>query len=121
MLPRLGDIVWATVEDANGFRKRRPAVVITATDEIAAQTTARLAAVTTRLTEPLPDDYVLLPWSAQGNSRSGLKRRCAAVATWLLEAPTDELEVVGALPAAVLNELLAKIAEVGKQVPPSSD
>jgi hypothetical protein len=30
-LPQLGSVVWAELEDANGFRKVRPAVVVTAT------------------------------------------------------------------------------------------
>lgn len=29
-LPQLGSVVWAELEDANGFRKVRPAVVVTA-------------------------------------------------------------------------------------------
>ena len=33
-LPQLGSVVWAELEDANGFRKVRPAVVITATADI---------------------------------------------------------------------------------------
>jgi hypothetical protein len=35
-LPQLGSVVWAELEDANGFRKVRPAVVVTATADIAA-------------------------------------------------------------------------------------
>lgn len=59
-LPQLGSVVWASLEDANGFAKLRPAVVVTATDDIDLGKTVRLAAVTTRLPEPLPDDHVLL-------------------------------------------------------------
>ncbi len=33
-LPQLGSVVWAELEDANGFRKLRPAVVVTATADI---------------------------------------------------------------------------------------
>lgn len=74
-LPRLASVVWASIADANGFRKTRPAVVVTATADIATTKALRLAAVTTRLPDPLPDDHVLLPWDPQGTARSGLRRK----------------------------------------------
>lgn len=110
-LPQLGSVVWAELEDANGFRKVRPAVVVTATADIAPEGTVRVLAVTTRLPNPLPKDHVLLPWDRQGKARSGLRRQCAAVASWQAEiAVGDVKEVVGILPPATLEELLAKIA-----------
>ncbi len=78
--PRLGSVVWAELEDANGYRKVRPAVVVTPTGDITAGRAVRVVAITTRLQNPLPDDHVLLPWDRQGKARSGLRRRCAAVA-----------------------------------------
>ena len=38
-----------------------PAVVVTATADIAADKPVRVAAITTRLPKPLPEDHVLLP------------------------------------------------------------
>lgn len=112
-LPQLGNVVWAELEDANGFRKVRPAVVVTATADIAAGQPVRLAAITTRLLTPLPKDYVLLPWDRQGRAHSGLRRACAAVAGWLAVIPVAEVrEVVGVLPPVVIDELLAKIAAI---------
>jgi mRNA-degrading endonuclease toxin of MazEF toxin-antitoxin module len=110
-LPQLGSVVWAELEDANGFRKVRPAVVVTATATIAAGGTVRVLAITTRLPNPLPKDHVLLPWDRQGKARSGLRRKCAAVASWQAEiAVGDVKQVVGILPPATIEELLAKIA-----------
>lgn len=109
-LPRLGSVVWASLQDPNGFSKIRPAVVVTPTGQIRPGKTVRVAAVTTRLTEPLPDDYVLLPWYSKGTARSGLRRKCAAVASWLAEVSVDDLQVAGILPPAVIHELLDKIA-----------
>src|SRR5229473_2635859 len=82
--PRLatGRIVWAQIADANGVRKVRPAVIVTPTDQIAAGAQFDVIAVTSRLTDPLPDDHVLLPWHAQGHPRTGLNRRCAAACSW---------------------------------------
>ena len=116
--PQLGSVIWAELQDANGFRKVRPAVVLTPTAEIAAGQPVRVAAITTRLATPLPDDYVLLPWDRQGKARSGLRRRCAAVASWLAELPLSDVnQVVGILPPAVIGELLTKIAAASAPQP----
>jgi hypothetical protein len=54
---------------------------------------------------------VLLPWDRQGKARSGLRRRCAAVATWQAEiAVGDVQEVAGILPPTVIGELLGKVS-----------
>ena len=63
--PRLGSVVWAEVEDVNGFVKVRPVAIVTPTPEIAPGKTVRVVAITTRLSSPLPDDHVLLPWDPQ--------------------------------------------------------
>ena len=108
---QLGQVIWAELEDANGFRKARPAVVVSPTADIDAGLPVRVVAITTRLPDPLPDDHVLLPWERQGKTRSGLRRRCAAVASWHAEiAVGDVQEVVGILPPAVMGELLGKVA-----------
>jgi mRNA-degrading endonuclease toxin of MazEF toxin-antitoxin module len=110
-VPRLGSVAWAELEDANGFRKVRPVVIVTPTAEILPGKLMRVVAITTRLPATLPEDHVLLPWERQGKARSGLRRRCAAVASWQAEVPFGEVrEVIGILPPAVIDELLAKIA-----------
>jgi mRNA-degrading endonuclease toxin of MazEF toxin-antitoxin module len=60
-VPRLGSVAWAELEDAKGFRKVRPIVVVTPTAEIAPGKLVRVVAITTRLPDALPDDHVLLP------------------------------------------------------------
>jgi hypothetical protein len=74
-----GRIVWAEVADTNGIRKLRPAVIVTPTDQLASGEPIDVVAVTSRLTDPLPDDHVLSPWHPRGHPRTGLNRRCAAV------------------------------------------
>lgn len=111
---QLGSVVWAELEDANGFRKVRPAVVVSAMADITAGQPVRVAAITTRVPRPLPEGHVLLPWDPTGKARSGLRRKCAAVADWLAEvAVADVKQVVGLLPPAVIAELLSKIAPAG--------
>jgi len=110
-VPRLGSVAWAELKDLNGFVKVRPVVVITPTAEIAPGKPVRVVAITTRLPAPLPEDHVLLPWDPQGKARSGLRRRCAAVAGWQATIPVECVQqVVGTLPATIIGELLAKVA-----------
>jgi mRNA-degrading endonuclease toxin of MazEF toxin-antitoxin module len=119
-LPELGSVIWAELVDANGFRKVRPGVVVTATADIAAGQPVRVVAITTRLPQPLPDDHVMLPWNRQGTARSGLRRKCAAVASWQVEIPVaDVRQVVGILPPATIGELLAKISVILPPPPPA--
>ena len=117
-LPQLGTVVWAELEDANGYCKVRPVVVITPTADITAGKPVRVVAITTRLPDPLPDDHVLLPWDRQGKARSGLRRRCAAVASWQVEIPVGDVQqVAGILTPTVIGELLTKVAAA---LPPPS-
>jgi mRNA-degrading endonuclease toxin of MazEF toxin-antitoxin module len=110
---QLGSVLWAELEDSNGYRKVRPVVVVSPTADIKAGKPMRVVAITTRLPEPLPDDHVLLPWDRQGKARSGLRRRCAAVASWQAEVPVHAAQqVVGILPPEAIRELLAKLASV---------
>ncbi len=110
-LPQLGSVVWVELADANGIVKVRPAVVVSASADIAAGGPVRVAAITTRIPLPLPADHLLLPWDRQGKARSGLRRKSAAVASWVAEVPLGEVrQVVGILPPVVVTELLTKVA-----------
>jgi hypothetical protein len=109
----------AEVPDANGFRKLRPVVVVTPTADISTGRPLDVVAVTTRLPTPLPEDHVPLPWDREGKARSGLRRKCAAVAGWPARIATGDVqEVIGVLPGAVIKELLAKIAAL-RTLPPA--
>jgi|SRR5215831_17844283 len=72
---QFGRIVWTEIADANGIRKLRPAVIVTPNDRITPVDPLAVIAVTSRLSEPLPNDHVLRPWHAQGHPRTGLNRR----------------------------------------------
>jgi mRNA-degrading endonuclease toxin of MazEF toxin-antitoxin module len=116
---QFGRIVWAEIADANGIRKLRPAVIVTPNDRITPAASLDVIAVTSRLSEPLPDDHVLLPWHAQGHPRTGLNRRCAAVCTWVARIRYEDIrEVAGVVPGAVMLEILSKVTA---QFSPPSD
>ena len=59
---QLGSVDWAELEDANGYRKVRPAVVVSPSADIDTGKPVRVVARTTRLLDPLPEDHILLPW-----------------------------------------------------------
>jgi len=106
----MGHIVWAQVPDSNGIVKQRPAVFITATEQIASHQPLAFVAVTSRVREPLPDDHVVLPWHPQGHVRTGLNRRCAAVCSWVFQATIEDVShVAGVVPGRALLEFLTKI------------
>jgi mRNA-degrading endonuclease toxin of MazEF toxin-antitoxin module len=117
---QLGSVVWAELEDAHGYRKVRPVVVVTPTADIKAGQPVRVVAITTRLPNPLPADHVLLPWDRQGKARSGLRRRCAAVVSWQAEIPVGDVQqVVGLLSPTVVGELLGKVS-AALSLPPAA-
>jgi mRNA-degrading endonuclease toxin of MazEF toxin-antitoxin module len=121
MTPRLatGRIVWAHIADANGIRKLRPAIIVTPTDRLATDKPIDVVAVTSRLVGPLPDDHVLLPWHRNGHPRTGLNRRCAAVATWLAQIVEGDIEdTAGIVPSSIMTEILAKIGAVAPAARP---
>ena len=107
---QLGSVIWAELQDANGYSKVRPVVVVTPTADIDAGQPLHVVAITTRIPDPLPEDHVPLPWDRQGRARSGLRRPRVAVASWQAAiAVGDVQEVAGIRPPAVIRELLVKV------------
>ena len=102
-----GQIVWATVRDRNGFRKRRPAILLTPTAEISGDKPVVLVAVTTTFPQPAPSDHIELPWNPDRRRVStGLARRSAAVVTWLVTVYPDEIDgIIGSVPPIVMNTI----------------
>ena len=115
---QLGRIVWAEIADANGFPKSRPLVIVTPSERITPTAPLDVLAVTSRVPDPLPDDHVLLPWHAQGHPRTGLKRKCAVVCTWVARMRhTDVRQIAGVVPGALMLEILSKVT--APPAPPS--
>lgn len=107
---RCGQIIWTEMDDANGIRKARPAVIVTPDERISAAGPLDVVAITSRLADPLPDDHVLLPWHRQGHPRTGLNRKCAAVCSWVARIDVNDIQSVGGLVSgAVLADILSKV------------
>ena len=103
--------MWAEIADAKGFRKERPGVIITPTDQIQSGGSLEVVAVTSHVPTPLPLDHVLLPWHPAGHPRTGLNRKSAAVCSWIARIQDSDIrDTAGLIPASVLRVILDKIA-----------
>jgi hypothetical protein len=111
-----GSITWIEIADPNGVnRKQRPVIVLTRNDEIRRNSDLHVVTISGTLPEPLTDEYVLLPWHRSGHPRTGLKKPCAAVCSWLVVVPQSAvIEVTGITPAAKLNQIVDKVNEPWK-------
>lgn len=102
-----GRIVWATVPDPRGSNpKRRPLVVISTDDEIAAGGVMRAVAVSTLVDPAAADVCVPLPWDRAGHPRTRLRTECVAVCTWLVRLTADVIEeAAGLVPGRHLRQI----------------
>jgi mRNA-degrading endonuclease toxin of MazEF toxin-antitoxin module len=110
--PAQGRIVLTDVLDPQSRnRKCRPVVIVTPTDEISEDEPFVGVAVTGTLPRPLPDDYVMLPYHNEGHPRTGLRKKSAAVCSWLVELQVDDIkQYKGVTPTKELEKIL-KILE----------
>jgi hypothetical protein len=110
---RRGRIVWAEVSDASGFRKARPVVILTPTEEIRESETVAVVAITTTFSDPPPDHLVSLPWFPRGHPVPRLKKRSAVVTKWVTRImPSDVIEVGGDVPRKQLIAIDKKLEEL---------
>ena len=109
--PEQGRIVWAELTSPDGAKtKRRPAVIVTPTEEIDHGQPFVVVAATTKFTEPLPDDHVLLSWNPQGKGRTRLHHPTVAVCSWICEiSEEDILQYAGVVPPETLTEILDNV------------
>jgi len=102
-----GMIVWVLATDPRGHRRRRPVVIVTSDQEIAAGARMVGVAVTTSFPEPPPPGYVNLPWDSSGRAGTQLQRRSAAGCGWLVSFHADDIDATaGMIPAATLLSIL---------------
>jgi mRNA-degrading endonuclease toxin of MazEF toxin-antitoxin module len=112
---QFGDIVLvSSLLDPQGRNpKDRPAVIVTPTAEIDPLLPLQVAAVTTFLPSPLPDDHVLLPWQRPRHPKTGLNKRCAAVCSWLARIDEDRIiRHVGIVPGKQRVEIVSILAKL---------
>jgi hypothetical protein len=102
------------VKDPRGFRKERPAIVLTPTAEIEADLPIVVMAVTTTFGDPPPEHHVTLPWNADPRCvGTRLRQRSAAVVTWLDTLYPDEIiDFKGDVPPAIMSDLQRRLREL---------
>jgi hypothetical protein len=84
--------------------------VVTASDEIILNTPIVAVGITGTIPDPIPDHYVLLPWSPHKHKTTSLKKPSAAVCDWFVDLlPGDAQRIEGFIPEAELAEILEKI------------
>jgi hypothetical protein len=110
----LGRIVWVIVRDPQGYRKRRPAIVLTAAAEISSEQPLTVMAITTTFADPPPPNCVTLPWNSDPRRvPTGLARRSAAVVNWLDMVYPDEVDgIIGMMPPKILAEIQRRLANL---------
>ena len=69
-----------------------------------------MTAITTTFPEPAPEDHVPLPWHPQGRVLTKLRKRSAAVLTWISQVhPEDVIQLHGDVPVGLMLEILGRI------------
>lgn len=109
--PEQGRIVWVEIRDPQGRNlKKRPAVIVTPTADLEAAKPIVCVAITTELPSKLTDDFVLLPYQTGGHPRTGLRKRCAAMCSWLVVVTEDEIiDYLGKAPRLPMEAILARM------------
>lgn len=104
---RYGRLVWTVVKDRNGFRKKRPGIIVTPTDDIDVHVPLVIVAVTTSFSDPPPSDVIELPWHSDPRRvMTRLARRSAAVPAWLETIYPDEIDSFGGdVPAHIMAKI----------------
>ena len=107
---RRGRIIWATVHAGNSVAKERPVIVLTATADILPNDAFEAVAVTTTFSDPPPSDCIPLPWHPTGKTLTRLRRRSAAVLSWIDEVlPGDVISFGGDVPPQLMLEILNRL------------
>ena len=103
-----GQVVEVEITDPRGQnKKRRPVVLVTATDELTTADKYVAVAISSVLADPIPPDWILLPWSADGRAKSGLTKPCVAKCHWMTTVrETEIVSVLGALPETVMRDIM---------------
>jgi hypothetical protein len=113
-IPR-GTVILANVFDPQGRNpKERPLVVVEDFEE--GDPGVFCVAVTSALPNPIPAEYVTLPWHRDRRvSRTGLTARCAAVCTWRVMVTQEQ--VVARLGQVPNQALLQIVTQIQKSLP----
>ena len=94
-MPKLeqGRIVRVETVDPEGRNpKKRPVVIVTPTEEIKSDGTLVCVAITAEIPDVPSADHVVLPYHRNRHPRTGLKKRCAAMCSWLFQITETDIK-----------------------------
>lgn len=116
-----GRLIWMAVRGYDGQWKSRPVVVITANRDIPSSPVIVGVACSHSAAEssdPLPENYVDLPFHPSGNCRTKLTKRTVAICNWVvrIEKATIQLSSFGGLvPPQQLETIIVKFIELTRK------
>ncbi len=92
-------------------KEGRPFVVVSRREDIEKGEPILAVGITTELASSPAEHYVALPFGP--TARTGLKQKCAALCTWLIEIPAEKLDVgKGFVRPDLLEEIVRKLLEL---------
>ena len=98
--------------------KDRPAVVVTPSEEIENEAPVFVVAITTTLPDPLPADYIRIPWSRPRHPRTGLNERNAAACHWLASVERSRVvRKIGRVPSTELSWIEEALRDLANDAP----
>lgn len=110
---RHGRIIFAWIKDRNGYKKLRPALILTPDDEISPDAAIAVMAITTTFADPPPEFCVPVPWHPRGHPVTQLNQRSAAVVNWLADVgAADIIGYGGDVPAKTMRLIQAKLDQL---------
>lgn len=109
---RQGDIVVARIPDPEGrtITWSHPAIILNKTKDIRPQNKIVVLGITTKFATPLETGHFRLPWSPEGDERTGLRQECVAKCTWRVPIDFDAIERrIGFTPSDIFDQIKAEI------------
>lgn len=114
-----GQIVRATIPDPQGRNwKRRPVVIISDDDQIAAGE-IDVIAITTQVGSFPSEVSVPLPWQRGGHPRTTLNQPNEAICVWIARVTASDVETPkGRVPIAEMTRILVIVSALQAPPPP---
>ena len=105
-----GRLLWAIIADPSGFAKPdpRPAMILRPSPD---GKSAVVVVGSTKVSSPLADDQVMLPWDHQGTGRSKLRRPTVAICSWIATLELSEATFGGIVHPDCIELIIAKVKQ----------
>ena len=109
---RQGDIVLAQLPDPEGrsIVWPHPAIILNKTNDILPENKIVVLGITTKFAAPLETGQFRLPWSPDGDKRTGLRAECVVKCSWRVAIDYKDIQRrIGFTPPDVWDQIKAEI------------